>query len=358
MQERVFRVTPLTPVHVGTGEVYSPEEYRIEGGALVRLNLRAILASWSREQRRRFESWIEANKLLEARRMVGQYGRERAEFELYRVALAPEAKRELEHAEDPARRRGEVHPLYRNPVNQDPILPGSSVKGAIRTAIVNACAAHDPALQNRVRAELGPRRKTAWQMLEEGALRYKRSRTESDPLSFLRVSDGVFPPEAVRIDRILVGTRREPPAESGIQMHFERLVARCDGGTPPSCTIRLALDDGRMRRSGSALELSWDFLIAACEAFYRNRYDEEVRQFEWLAADSWLPKSSPPGGFVLRVGRFCHFESLSVDKVRSGWNAQGRRPIVGMGSSRSVVKLADGKFTPFGWVLLEPAEAA
>lgn len=356
MQERVFRVTPLTPVHVGTGAVYSPEEYRNEGGALVRLNLSAILASWPAERRRRFESLIEANNLLEARRMVRQYGRGRAEFELYRVALAPEARKELEGAEDPGQRRGEVHPLYRNPVSQEPVLPGSSIKGAIRTAIVNACAAHDPELRERVRRELGHRRKTAWQVLEEGALRYERSRTESDPLRFLRVSDGVFPPEAVRVDRVLVRTRQERAA-SKIQMHFERLVARCDGGEAPSCTVRIAVDDERMRRSKSGLALGWDFLVAACEAFYRNRYHEEVRHFEWLE-DSWLPESSPAGGFVLRVGRFCHFESLSVDRVRSGWNAQRKRPIEGMGSSRSAVKLADGRFAPFGWVLLEPAEAA
>jgi CRISPR-associated protein Csm5 len=356
MEERVFRVTPLTPVHVGTGDTYSPEEFQIDGDELARLNLAAILASWSPEQRRRFEQLIEANNLQEARRMVRGRARGRPEFELYRVQLSPDARAELGRAEDPSRRRGEVHGFYRNPVTQQPVLPGSSIKGAIRTAIVNECAAHDGVVRQRVLADIGRNRKTAWQTLEEEALRYERSRTEMDPMRLLRVSDSEFPHEAVRVDRVFVRTRQDREARGGIQMHFERLLARCDGREPPQCRVRLALDEHRMRHPASKvqLKLDWDFIARACEAFYRGRYSEESRQFPWLAGLPLPEEKLPRGGFVLRIGRFCHFESLSVDGLRSGWDVQRRRPIEGMGTSRSAIRLPNGMWAPFGWVFLEP----
>ncbi len=354
MEERVFRVTPLTPVHIGAGETYGPEEYRIEaGGGLVRLNVAAILESWRPERRREFERRIEANDLTGARQMVHESSRGRPEFELYRTALGRAAERELKKAADPTRRRGEIHALCRNAVTGQPVLPGSSIKGAMRTAIVNACAAHNEAVQGRVREELARYRGTAWQTLEEGALRYKRARTESDPLSYLRVCDGVFPAECVQVDRVVVRTRQEREVGRGIQMHFERLLARSDSPQAPSCRIGIALAAERMRHPDATarLRLSWDFLIGACEAFYRRRRQEELEQFGWLDGGPLPP--SPPGGLLWRVGRFCHFESLSVDGLRSGWNVQRRRPIVGMGASRSVIE-SGGRFLPFGWLLLEP----
>ncbi|MGB9606216.1 MAG: hypothetical protein ACPL88_10120 [Bryobacteraceae bacterium] len=67
-----------------------------------------------------------------------------------------------------------------------------------------------------------------------------------------------------------------------------------------------------------------------------------------------MPESFPDGAIPLRIGRFSHFESLSVDGLRSGWNQQRERPIGGMGSSRSLCVLDDGRLAPFGWVLLDP----
>jgi CRISPR-associated protein Csm5 len=289
--------------------------------------------------------------------MVREGSRGRREFELYRVRLAATSRSELQREQDPAQHRGEVHALLRNGLSQEAVLPGSSIKGAMRTAIVNACASYAPApVLRQIRESLGQNRRTAWQGLEERVLDYQRDRTERDPLRFLRISDGSFSPEAVRVDRVLVRTRHERGGR-GVPMHFERLVARCDGAGASACHIRVALAREWMRHPASAarLELTWDFLVDACEAFYRRRYSEEQQQFPWLQGQ-WLPES-PPGGFVLRVGRFCHFESLSVDGLRSGWNVQARQPIAAMGASRSAIETGPGKFAPFGWLLLEPAES-
>jgi CRISPR-associated protein Csm5 len=56
---------------------------------------------------------------------------------------------------------------------------------------------------------------------------------------------------------------------------------------------------------------------------------------------------------LLRIGHFSHFESLSVDTLREGWNIQARRPITGMGATRTRCVMENGKPPmPFGWILL------
>jgi CRISPR-associated protein Csm5 len=56
---------------------------------------------------------------------------------------------------------------------------------------------------------------------------------------------------------------------------------------------------------------------------------------------------------LLRIGRFSHFESLSVDELRQGWNVQASRPITGMGATRIRCAMENDKpAMPFGWLLL------
>ena len=64
-------------------------------------------------------------------------------------------------------------------------------------------------------------------------------------------------------------------------------------------------------------------------------------------------------GLLLRVGRFCQFESLSVDGLRQGWNIQ-KKQWINEGSSRTLCRARaenEGRSmpVPFGWLLLELA---
>lgn len=353
---RQFRLVALTPVHIGTGETITPEEYFITGGGqLVRINLAKLLMEWPEQARRRFEQLIEANQLAQARGMLHEAAA-RPGYELYRVAMGQAAQSELRGA-DPAQRRAEVHVFLRNLHAGKVVVPGSAIKGAIRTAIVNAGAAWlEPEEKRRVKTQLDdPRaRAAAWTVLEELALGYERERTERDPLRMLHVSDGELEAGAARVDRAVVVDREGREIGRGIQLHVERLLSRVDRKEPPGCAIRVGLARGP--RGGHA-RLDWKFLTDACNQFFLNRYREELGHFSFLRGRQWVPEAGkfPAGAILLRVGRFSHFESLSVDELRSGWNQQRGKPIEGMGSSRTLCVLDNGVRAPFGWVLLEPA---
>lgn len=94
-------------------------------------------------------------------------------------------------------------------------------------------------------------------------------------------------------------------------------------------------------------------LVAAVNAFYRRRWQEEMELF---FPTPWRDEPPPADetGFplLLRVGRFSHFESASLDKLRQGWQPQGKRAIR-EGSTRAVIEQESGR-TPFGWLALVP----
>ncbi len=367
MEERVFRLTPLTPVHIGTGEVMGPEEYFIDppNKRLVRFNWHAVVAAWPDSDRRRFEQLVQtavrAEQMEQARKMLRGAALQNAACHLYATRIGGPAFSGLHNA-DPLR-RGEIRLLCRNLHTRQAVIPGSSVKGAIRTAIVNAGAAAEI---QRLHQELHrllmadpSERNCAWVQLEEIALARKRNETEKDPLRVLLVSDGAMGEDAVRVDRVVIRKRTgSQSAGSQILQYVERLLSRADRRDAPSCLISIAIATGRAQHPRSPLRrgaIGWDFLLDACNAFYYRRYLEEVQTFSFLAGTQWVPDALPEGAFLLRLGRFSHFESLSVDALRSDWDARRNRPSERVGGSRSLCACDEKTLAPFGWVLLEPA---
>jgi CRISPR-associated protein Csm5 len=104
-----------------------------------------------------------------------------------------------------------------------------------------------------------------------------------------------------------------------------------------------------------------------------DKFDERPSSgTSWKALYDLFPKGKTPDGQIvaiepskpywctdqrkrvlLRVGRYSHFESLSVDELRQGYNIQARMAISGMGATRTRCVMENGKPPmPFGWLLL------
>lgn len=59
-EERTYRLHALTPVHIGTGERMSAEEYAVDGGELVRLDVPFLIGgSMSRSESAWRRFWME-----------------------------------------------------------------------------------------------------------------------------------------------------------------------------------------------------------------------------------------------------------------------------------------------------------
>ncbi len=370
-----FRAIPLTPIHIGAGQTITPENYLVEADTLVRFNPHAVLADMAPGDRDTYVKHLEQDRVDSAQELLRQRCRPE-DHGVYRAAIGRGSKRELDELVRNPHRRCEVHPFQRNPLTGGPVVPGSSLKGAMRTAVVDslvqehrdevASAVTDAKQDRRWR-----HRNEAWQRLERSALGFEEGHMECDPLRMFKVADCDLPWEAARVDQAtLMKKGGDGRNLSRVQMHFERLVSRADTSEPPTFAVEMELDEreaaypevarllGRKLRAQDVLdacnEFYWNRLIQELDHFFpgENAVRERVLQALGSAPATGVPRRPAEGEVLLRLGRFSHFESLSVDGLREGWNVQKRQPIDGMGATRTLCETADGGKVPFGWLLL------
>ncbi len=159
-----------------------------------------------------------------------------------------------------------------------------------------------------------------------------------------------------------------------IQMHYERLLSRGDD-KEINFTVELELDETALsHRQVKRLlgrELSFDLIRQSCNEFYTSRMFAEHQRFfsndsvpevrygaqglvQFRSDKLLIARSVRDSGMMLRLGRFSHFESLSVDGLREGWNIKKKQSI-NEGSSRTLCRragVAGLEPMPFGWLLL------
>jgi CRISPR-associated protein Csm5 len=375
-----LRAIPLTPIHVGDGQAIRLDEYFIEepGSAAVdddehdatpapaagaqvmlcRFDQGRALRSMMVERRAIFRRFLDQGNLGEASKLLRKAGRGAL---VDRIALSDASRRELQTAmDDPGSRGGQVNMFIRS--GGRPFIPGSSIKGAFRTALASAGLptnvsptglTHDGAMR--------------------AALKIDPNDTATDPLRFLSVADAKLPDGATRIDPAEIVKRGGAPATTrgrgGIQMHYERLRARSDGAEDKTSFVFSVGIDSRLRLARADLfqlvsGYHWDIWRKERELFFTGQpktteaMDRVLRggkTHDGRTFDVGGPFA--PNFILLRLGRFGHFESKSLAGVRQGHFPQAKnpadriRPPDAWGNTRTVTRNKDGAPIPFGWVL-------
>lgn len=394
MTRVTFNLIPLSPVHVGCGDTLEPDGYILDEDTVVPFEAGHVINDMPQGARKRYRQHLDHGRLEEAERELKacinpqRHGRDR-------IAVSPESRSALTGARERGR-QGAIERFVRDGFGR-PYIPGSSIKGAIRTAVVSHLAQSHP---GEVEAALnaagkashkGANAEAAALGLWDEAKQRPLPETSRDPFRFLHVGDVPLPAGSTRIDKLaLWQARQDDRGEQDMQMHFERLRARIDYEESqdkadriiPSVTIDVRqemLDAlGRMAeaadiplpRTTPGIHDVRDWL----NTFYSGRFaHEKARHFSRTASLDQLVKpilqliESRESGearldnadwrnfILLRIGRFSHFESLSMDGFREGFNRQKRMPIT-EGASRTVIKHESRQHghtvVPFGWVLL------
>ncbi len=380
-----FKAQALTPIHVGSGNEIDPLEYTLHGNRLVRFLPGEVVSGLPEAERLRFQDFLERADLKAIQSFLRAHVDPHRE-DLIKIDVSQAFQREFEAKAANPDNRFRVDMMPRNPHSGTVILPGSGIKGAIRTAVVNHFANLDPGTTGSVRAAVrSAGREERASRLEEAALNRRRSETERDVFRLLDVEDVSLPGGSTRIDRAEMFHPTRPGVEQ-IPIWVERVKSFADSWTPPAFSVRVHLDTVALKNDkvkallGRALDFKT--LLQACNRFYWGRMTAEADKFDdrpangasWQKLRSLFPRGQLPGKdskpfiidpespywcpegrqrMLLRIGRFCHFESLSVDGLREGYNVQARRPIEDMGSTRTRCVMENGgPRMPFGWLLL------
>ena len=381
-------LTPLSPIHIGCGEDFEPTNYVIDDGVLYGFD--PSRAALNDLQRGKLMDVASRGSLLAVQRFFKDNARV---FKAQADTLIPVSLGVAEVYERKVGRAVNVEATGNMVFNQlfvertmhtgrsgNPFIPGSSFKGAIRTAMLDHLNQGQPVTRPD---EMDRRGAAKSEVVERRLL---KGDFETSPLRLLKVGD-LMPPAHVALERrvmFAVNRKKKQVIKDGQEIQPKGIAARkecilhgqyrafladavlpslaphLDSKTTPATELRLA-DLRQVARYSNA--------------YNRGRFARELsvldgrglvnpewkRSLEALLNGELSRKLDDGDAFLIRLGRYGGAESktLSGDGVAQIKIMQGHgQPAVIQGSTKTVWLAAEHEsdqkhLLPFGWALVE-----
>ena len=384
-------LTPLSPIHIGSGEDMDPTGYVLDGDALYEFSPSTLAALLDEADRNRLLGLVAGTQGERALTAVRTFLFERRDglvAQASRAVRAAPGVRDLyeqrigtvAQAETRAINKLEIERTFSHPDTRAPILPGSSLKGAIRTALLDR--------ENDGR-DLEDREKS--RELQQRLFVYHGF--ETDPMRLVHVedamgSDGRATDDlTAEMDIVFAVNRkkRKITREDGreVRSQAERKGLYQTLEVVPALRrrafrggLRLHRTDMHNRRMPRT-DLRWTAadIAGACNRFYRRHFARETEALrerglldqrwhdtvERLMEEGLGERLDSNRTFLLRVGRHSGAESVTLDGVRN------IRIMMQQGEARYEEEAttwwlaseridASSGLLPFGWVLVEMTE--
>lgn len=338
-----FRLEALTPVHIGSGEDFSPLAYVIrqnrESGYEIKL---LDTASWlaANYDNPEIAKALDAGDMAALRRLLN--ASDTAAYVLASIPVKSQALgRELERKRNSVDNRAEIMAFTRDPFTRAPYAPGSSLKGAMTTAVADW-------LDAKRKGKFQTLRETRMKRDYVNVMKEMFGSAQYHAMRNLALADVPLPPNSTSV-RAAIGVNLKP-GKTLSKTPCETLDPATSGSLAPY---------GNMRFKGATLvfpggaRISLQEFGVICTEFYKKRYFAELKKFYTLPHFSKTGKFLEPVSekikncdgekrILLRIGRYSHIECVTV----SGEPPRMKR---GCGTTRT---LADSA-APFGWVILD-----
>jgi CRISPR type III-A/MTUBE-associated RAMP protein Csm5 len=402
MESVTLHITPLSPVHVGIGEDYEPTNYVMEEEALFAFDSDVANRVLTERQRKDLLDMVSkpSRSPKDMIKQVQQFFYEKKQLFVnasnHRIPVsqgvfALYTKRVGKDANPDDINKLAIQRTFFNPYSQHPIIPGSSIKGAIRTALL------DKINGGKALQEVEDRRTHKWRKENNQELqeRLMQGKFATDPMRLLNVGDASYQTPVLFGSEIRFAVDRKKrevlkdgkPVQSqaeakNLYQLLECLAAlryRSFGG---SLTVQdLGNLDARGKTPDKTLRWTIQDISTACNDFYLKQFEKELailKERRYLHPDweklanqvqNGVIKRKLDGGkaFLLRVGRHSGAESVTLNGVRNikileGKGADGRQKSSYQPEAKTVWLAADshdtrGGMLPFGWVLVELDDA-
>lgn len=399
-------ITPLSPVHIGTGESFEPTNYVIEDGALHAFDTGAAVQAMSAKDRAELLKVASCRPGAEMLTKIQGFFYQRREsliaFANQRIPVLPGvAKLYAQRVSQAANREAdggkvvnklEIDRTGSNPVTRLPMLFGSSLKGAIRTALLDQ---RNGGKRLQKDPQSGNEEKSL--QLQQRLFQYRAGKFELDPMRLVQLADAPWvasdglPASQIQL---AVNRKKAPVTDSSGVLRKSKAdslyqTLECLPGWryralagQLSIQSLAALDaDGRHDAKLPKRELRFSArnIAQACNAFYtpilkaeidlmteRGYHDESWVKSIWQLLKASEAAMQRGDVFLLRVGRHSGAESVTLNGARDGHIKimLGKDPATGKPQSscesepRTLWLAARDQdqtngLLPFGWLLIE-----
>ena len=329
----------LSPVHIGAGQELDPFSYIIRKDNLLLFDL----LKWMNG----YENKDELNKKMDSEDFVAlrSYISEHFNNDDAILCSIPVKSRDVmeRYRKAVQDKRSEnqaiVNFMTKNEITKIPYIPGSSIKGSVRTAIASRFVS------------------------EAGVQKYNKEKYNEkifgkqvlkNPMKNLKISDinldpaGSFIYEAKEFS---IKPDKTPTPKGG----FEASASLCELNSDVSIPLRFILKNFKL--FDNIIDLQ--FIVDTLYKFYMPKYKDEYKKFystsrakeiqQAMATVNMEAVNLKSNETFIRIGRFSHVECVTLDKIRDPKTRKKNGEFLPWGKTRT---LANGLY-PFGWVKLE-----
>ena len=375
-----IEIEPLTGVHIGTGEKLTPIDYAVKP-----INRKEMYLKFSSDKI--LDRLISEGGDLSAFYTASDNRNMKALRDFFHTHLTKSGDIDYpcdvtagflqaytrNKNKDPLENAAEVLQMYRPAGSKQPVIPGSSLKGAIRTAVLNDLLGNLPAedFDEQERLFKGAGEKAKFEsVLQHRLLGFDDPK--NDPFRTVLIEDTVFEPKNTQLVGLLknISASNDELIPLQLQLQAEVLRGTLIGGSAKAHT-HLIIDEGLQRASIAENEgkkdqafrfnkaISMGDIAAACNIFFWDEFDSEYKKFYKNAASGTDiivnlrtqldAASSTKGSFIVRVGRWSQIEFVTFEEAFR----QPKVPMKGgksreSGTTRTVFDY-DGEYVPLGW---------
>jgi len=353
--KNLYCLRTLSPVHIGCGEEYEPMALVVDEGTarLISFDPLDFLDSLDSPEKDRFVgickkgtigSIIEIYKFMRGRKVDGREVDVCPGFlEYYRKTLEIDSNNERAVREE-LNRFGIERTAF-NPSDGSPYIPGSAIKGALRTAYLNVKAKEYsvPPVGKDIKA----------QELEKALL--AGGSFEIDPFRMLKVSD-FHPLGKVRTIIIYAVNRKKNPSKFPARGPSQILEVIEENSL---FLGSIAIGDP-IKGAGIRQPLTRESLLTSTEKFYSEVLQQENGELKAMGVKP-LQRQKKSGSYLLRLGRHSGAESVTIEGYRKIRIMQGRgrspredkqATTIWLGANSSNPTVLN-ILRPFGWVILQ-----
>jgi CRISPR-associated protein Csm5 len=373
-------LTPLTPIHIGCGEDFEPTNYIIDGGVLYHFEPSSLdLGQADRVRLFQAVGKTGVDAILDVQRFFHQRsGMCRQANRLTVQVSAGVAERyngvgKISQREADGRKiinQLAIERTAHHPHTGKAYLPGSSLKGSLRTGWLNDLD-RGPTIPCD---EKGPRRDAA----SEAEAALLGGNFSSDPF---RLVDVVDASGAELRTRVLLAVNRRKRRRQDRSERSRQDLSVCREAIAGGQFRALQGELRFLRAPDGALAGNFptpskqivDFatLARACNAFYGRQLSSDLDLLERLSVGQWIKpfrdmiKSLQPlldqrRAMLVRVGRHSGAESVTLERRRCIRIMEGKNGSRWDRDATTIWLAADSEsgsadMLPFGWLLVEPA---
>jgi CRISPR-associated protein Csm5 len=360
-QVTFFRLKVVSPLHIGCDEVYEPTSFAIdeEKKELINFDPYDFLKKLDEQERQKFSVICQKGTIRSMLEIYKFIRRHAAHVEGERVILSPDLVNHYCHtlalSQDIEKGLNKflISRTSFNSVTNFPYIPGSAVKGALRTAVLNLRHKNHP-IPRKDYANMRPR-----DISQEAKNLEKRSvggSFETDPFRLIKVSD-FLPVSAVkrRISYAVDLKKKQSEKESSAQYQILEIIE------PETDFIGTISVTEPVATAGIRNPITIDELCKAMKDFYQTEKTREEKELTNIGVGP-LNITLTGSTNLLRIGRHSGAECVTVAEHRSiKISPPGKKPEKFSPIGASTVWLsANSKkpqtnkgLQPFGWAVLE-----